>query len=163
MSYHVTAQRFCAIGSTHKHLVGLVHLVDHRDVIVAILKDKNKNLRSFQQSVMIRSNQHSYCSDLCSLFVELDCSLSTTPSSPQEPVKGNNTGLSLFCNLINWHKIFARDGLCDQKYLLPSEGLESWMTSGVFVQQLLQCLLPWEYLQVYLVQVIVTFSLSTLQ
>ncbi len=44
-SYHVTAQGFPPIGSTHKHLVGgLFPLVDHSDVIVAILNDKSKNI-----------------------------------------------------------------------------------------------------------------------
>lgn len=40
-SYHVAALGIHAVGSTHKHLVSLVSLVDHSDV-VAILNDKIK-------------------------------------------------------------------------------------------------------------------------
>lgn len=50
-SYHVTAHGSPAISPTHKHVVRLLCLVDHSDVIVAILNDKK--IKKFK---ILRSN-----------------------------------------------------------------------------------------------------------
>lgn len=57
VSYHVTAQCLHAISSTQKRVVGLLHLMDHSNVIVATLNDMH--FRS-QQSVTITCNLHKY-------------------------------------------------------------------------------------------------------
>ena len=76
VSYHVTAQGFCATCRTHKRAV-LLRLVDQSDVIVRVLNEKRKHIwdtsiKSDKQKSLLFTYTY-YRIIYCSLWVKVQC------------------------------------------------------------------------------------------
>lgn len=86
-SYHKTTHGVSAIGSTHKRLVGLLALVDHRDVVAPILNKTKKQISN------LSVNSHSVC---CFIFILL------TLCDPWSLHLLNKKVFSVFCEETQW-------------------------------------------------------------